>query len=193
MKLYATPLSHFSRKVRILLDYYQCPYEIIDVGNVADSDLKGFGGNPLLKVPVLMDNENWILDSDHIAEYLVLKLDPSDRFQIQTKKIFDLNARAIMNGVMSEEVKILLAKRSLLPVENYPFFDKALKSIHNGLNWLEENYEEFEVTSPKYRDFHLVCMWDHLKYYKLIDLKYSRLEQIVSGLASHSFIKKSAP
>ncbi|ATH09113.1 hypothetical protein BIY24_14520 [Halobacteriovorax marinus] len=38
MKLYATPRSHFSRKVRILLELYSIPYEFIDVGNVADSD-----------------------------------------------------------------------------------------------------------------------------------------------------------
>lgn len=46
MKLYGTPLSHFARKVRILLDLYQVPYDFVDVGNVAEGDQTTFAGNP---------------------------------------------------------------------------------------------------------------------------------------------------
>ena len=73
MKLYATPLSHFSRKVRVLMDLYSLPYDLIDIGNVASSDVRDFGNNPMMKVPTLVDDDCWIIESDHIAQYLVEK------------------------------------------------------------------------------------------------------------------------
>ena len=37
LKLYTTPLSHFARKARLLLDLYQIPYEAVDAGSVVAS------------------------------------------------------------------------------------------------------------------------------------------------------------
>ena len=71
IKLFGTPLSHFSRKVRILMDLYSISYDFVDVGNVAEVDKSVFGNNPLMKVPVLVDENEWVLNSDHIATYVV--------------------------------------------------------------------------------------------------------------------------
>lgn len=154
MKLYFTPRSHFARKVRILLELYAIDYEQVDIGNVADSDKKNFNDNPLMKVPVLLDGEQSIIDSDNIAQYIVKKYDKSDRYEVFTESIFDLNARAILNGIMSEEVKVILAERTYVPIEQYPFFDKALlnqlnmdsngwKNTQNNLVWKILNTKTF--------------------------------------------------
>lgn len=148
LQLYTTPLSHFGRKVRLLLDLYGLPYELFDAGNVAESQPEKFAGNPLMKVPALQDGEIWLIESDHIAAYVVRKHDPSDRLGVLSPDVFDLNARAVLNGIMTEEVKLLLAKRTGVPIENYTFFEKALAAIRQGLNWLEEHHRSFTPAQP---------------------------------------------
>lgn len=58
IKLYGTELSHFARKVRLLIDHYSIPCDFVDIGNVAEDEQKKFAQNPLMKVPVLVDNDN---------------------------------------------------------------------------------------------------------------------------------------
>lgn len=43
LRLICTPRSHFSRKVRLLLDALGEPVELLDAGNVADDDARAFG------------------------------------------------------------------------------------------------------------------------------------------------------
>src|SRR5688572_12182471 len=112
MKLYATPLSHFTRKARLLMDLYSVPYAFIDIGGVTGVDASVYAGNPVMKVPTLVDGDTWLIESDHIAGYVVQKADPADRYQVFTRDTFDLNARAVMNGAMTEEVKVILGRRT---------------------------------------------------------------------------------
>lgn len=193
MKLYATPLSHFSRKVRILLDLYEAPYELINIGNVVSSDAELFANNPLMKVPILVDGKEWIIESDHIAKYVVQKFDSSDRYNVRTENITDLNVRAVLNGIMNEEVKVILARRSGLATEHTSFFDKALKAIHGGFQWLEDNHHVFHLNTVTYKEIHLVCLWDHIAHYNLVPLPFPRLQDVVTAASVDKRIKLSAP
>lgn len=193
MKLYATPISHFSRKVRLLLDLYGVEYEFIDVGNVAEGDVETFGGNPLMKVPVLIDGDQWLIESDSIASYIVRKFDPSDRYNVNTQDVRHLNARAVLNGIMSEEVKVILSRRTGVPTEQYRFFDDALEAIQNGLDWLESNAELFDADRPGYLEFHLVCAWEHIGYYDLVPLKQTHLRRIVHRVLENDVIRRTSP
>lgn len=193
MKLYATPLSHFSRKARILLDLYGVPYEFVDVGNVAEGDQAKFADNPLMKVPVLVDDGEWVIESDHVAGYIVSKVDPSDRYRVHTRNLADLNVRAVLNGIMSEEVKVILARRTGVPTGDYSFFDDALESIRNGFSWLEDRAATFDPSRPTYREFHLVCAWQHIEYYDLVPLPRARLRAIVDELLSIPELRKTSP
>ncbi len=192
MKLYYTPRSHFSRKVLILINAWEIDVQLIDVGNVATSSTGTFGGNPLMKVPTLVEDKLWIIDSDNIAQYLVRKHDLQDRFEVLTTDIHTLNARAILNGIMSADVEILLARRTGIDTSLYQRFDKTIETIKTGLDWLEYNVAIF-TTRPTYLCFHLVCMWDHLSLYKTLDLNYSRLEKHVNKLSQLSFVAANAP
>ena len=193
MQLYATKLSHFSRKVRILLDHYELNYEFIDVGNVADRDSNTFNNNPLMSVPVLSDGEVWLIDSDNIAAYIVRKHDPDDKYQVLTDHIDILNAHSVLNGVMSNEVKIILAERTGLDTKPAAYFQKAEAVIKNGLSWLEERAILFSPSEPEYLDFHLVSLWDHLSYYEITELWYPRLRDIAEELRTNNKIAKTAP
>jgi len=193
IQLYTTPLSHFARKARILLDLYKVPYEIVDAGNVAASDSKTFADNPMMKVPVLIDGATWLMESDHIAGYLARQYDSGDRYAVNSTDVFDLNARAMINGVMDEEVKIILARRMGTPTEGQAFFDKALKAIDSGLAWLEENHARFNSAQPKYKEFHLLCLWEHLEYYAIFALNYPNLRRLNEMIAKYPGLRESSP
>jgi glutathione S-transferase len=192
MKLHYTPRSHFSRKVRILLDAWQVPVELIDAGNVGDMAPEAFGPNPLMKVPALIDGDRSILDSDHIARYLVRRHDPLDTFAVLTEEVPLLNARAVMNGVMAAEVEVLLARRAGLDTTGLRRFDKILDSIRRGLDWLE-THAAVVPQAPSYAGFHLTCLWDHLTLYGLVPLAHPRLQAHATRLSQLPYVAASAP
>lgn len=193
MKLYATKLSHFSRKVRLLLDHYGLDYEFIDIGNVAGADTEIFNGNPLMSVPVLKDEDLWLIESDNIAAYISHKHDPGDTYNVLTDCSDTLNARSVLNGVMSNEVKIILAERTGIDTEPLDYFQKARSVITNGLSWLEERTDIFSVERPGYIEFHLISLWDHLSYYEIVELTYPGLGAIAEELGKRDIIESSAP
>lgn len=193
MHLYATPLSHFSRKIRLLLDHLKLQYDFIDVGNVADQQLSQFHGNPLLSVPVLLDGDRWIIESDHIAEYVVRNYDPDDRFEVLASDWQQLNVRAVMNGIMANETKLILSKRTGLDPSGHAYFEKARAVIKNSLAWIGENADVFNAEQPKYLEFHFISMWDHLNHYGLVNMEHASLASIAEALTSIDVVQKSAP
>ena len=192
MKLHYTPRSHFARKVRILIDALDLDVELIDAGNVAEGAPEKFGSNPLMKVPTLIDGDRVVFDSDQIASYLVRKFDPSDRFNVLTSDVETLNARAVMNGVMSAEVELVMADRTGIDTKAYSRFDKHRETIKIGLDWLE-SHAEFSHSTPSYSEFHLVSMWNHLVMMKLLPTDYTRLRNCVEELSTIGYIAQSAP
>jgi len=193
MKLYATPTSHFARKVRLLLDHYAVEHEFIDLGNVAEFTEDKYAGNPLMVVPVLEDDGVSVLDSDHIAAYLVRKLDPSDRYNVLTTDVRTLNARAVLNGMMISETKLILGARTGLDTRNQPYFDKARAVFAKGFDWLEANLDLFSADSPTYLDFHLVCSLEHMDRYDLARPHQPGLKALMQTLTADGTIAKSAP
>jgi glutathione S-transferase len=192
MKLFYTPRSHFTRKVRILSKALQIDIELIDAGNAADSDPALFGPNPLMKVPTLVDGEQIVFESDHIAGYLVRRHDPADRFGVLTADADTLNARAVMNGVMAAEAELILAARTGIDTAAHRRFDKMRESVRNGLSWLDAHHGLFP-SEPSYLTFHAVSMWDHLAYYGLFELHYPQLRAQVMRWADTPFIAESKP
>lgn len=192
MRLFYTPRSHFSRKVRILLDAWSCRVELVDVGNVADADAAAFAGHPLMKVPTLVDDGVWVIDSDHIARYLTKAVDPQDRFDVLADDVSTLNQRAVMNGIMSAEVEVILAARTGIDVHAHGRFHKLLQSMTNGLEWLDRRVDALP-TEPTYIGFHAVCLWDHLALYGLVPLPYDRLHSYVRRISKAPFVAQSAP
>lgn len=192
MKLYYTPRSHFSRKVRVLIDALNLQVELINAGNVAEDSAENFGPNPLMRVPTLVDNGCPVFESDYIAQYLVRQFDKNDRFNVLTNDVRTLNARAVMNGVMSAEVELILAARTGIDTEAYLRFNKITESINRGLNWLELRAEIFSG-EPSYLGFHLTAMWDHLALYDLVSLNYPKLRDSVGRLSAFAYIAASIP
>jgi glutathione S-transferase len=192
MKLYFTPRSHFSRKVRILLDAWKVEVELHDVGNVGRISGEAFGPNPLMKVPALIDGNSSVMDSDHIAQYLARRHDPQDAFEVLTNAVETLNARAIMNGVMAAEVEVILARRAGMDTSAHGRFEKIIESIRQGLDWLEGRAALFP-DRPSYAGFHLTCMWDHLALYGIVELDHPKLREQVARMSRLPYVASSLP
>ncbi len=192
MHLFYTPRSHFSRKVRMLLGGLDVHAVLIDIGNVADSNAAMFGSNPLMKVPTLVDGSHTVFDSDHITQYIVRMYDASDRFRVLTNDIDVLNARAVMNGIMSTEVELILAARTGIDTRAHKRFDKMREAITRGLDWLENHADVFPH-EPTYLGFHLTAMWDHLTLYDVCTLDFPRLREHVARWSVLPYVASTKP
>ena len=100
LRLFATPLSHFARKVRILLAELELDHELVWTENLLSEDPADFGGNPILRIPTLVDGDTWVVESDQIARYLVERHDPADRFGVLALDVAQRNTLASINAAM---------------------------------------------------------------------------------------------
>jgi glutathione S-transferase len=170
--LYLTPLSHFSRKVRIVLRELGLACDESYVPNLLSVDPAEFGGNPILRVPVLRDGPHWVIESDQIVRHLLETYDHgSDRFAFFSMSTAQRNALSIVSAIMGAEVELILSKRSGLAEDaGGLYFRRYREVIGQGLAWLERDaaaiWPEVEFS---YLDIALLCMWDHLRYNRLRD------------------------
>ncbi|MEM6554671.1 MAG: glutathione S-transferase family protein [Pseudomonadota bacterium] len=193
MKLFGTPKSHFTRKVRILLDHLEEPYELVDIGDVANQGQGQFADNPLMSVPVLEYGTMKLFDSDHISIFLTHRFDPENRFEVITDDPHTLNGRAFLNGAMMAEVRLILAERTGLATNGVAVFDKARKTISNVLAWCDDNLDLFNTAHTTYAQFHFICLWDHLNLNALIENDWPRLRALANTLSESESISRSAP
>lgn len=192
MQLFYTPRSHFSRKVRILLAGLGEQVELFDIGNVAECNAPLFGPNPLMKVPTLVDEKRFVLDSDHIAQYIVRKVDPQDRFRVFVDDFDILNVRAVMNGIMATEVELILAERTGIHTKGLRRFDKMREALRTSLQWLDRHAAVFP-NEPTYLGFHLVAMWDHLMLYGMCELDLPHLRECAARGNELPYVAQSKP
>ena len=194
MKLYLTPLSHFARKVRIVAEFYNLNLEYIDVGTVTEIGIEKYAGNPLMGVPVLADLDSWLIESDNIISYLIDKNDPTDTLKFKKMDFESLNMRAVLNGLMSTEVKIIQGTRSGIAIGEYTYFKKAKASMEATLNWIEQRANRFDVGQLNFESIHLVCAIEHIQYFQTMDIdRYQKIKRIVQEVGDNTIVKRSNP
>ena len=170
--LYLTPLSHFSRKVRIVLREIDLVCEESWVPDLLSADPADFGGNPILRVPVLRDGPAWIVESDQIVRYVLeTYAKGTNRLAFFSMNAAQRNALSIISAIMGAEVELILSRRSGLVTEGAGlYFRRFREVIAHGMDWLERNaaaiWPEAEFS---YLDIALICMWDHLGHIRLRD------------------------
>ena len=166
LQLIGTPLSHFTRKVRILLAELGVELELVWAASVLATAPAAYGGNPLMRVPALVDGDATLIDSDHIARYLVRRHDPGDRLGVCSEQVQDLNRLAVVNGIMANEVVLILAKRGgLADIDGVAYLRKLGAAIDHGLAWLDHHVDP--DAGFDYRDIAMICLWQHLLHYQL--------------------------
>ena len=187
--LVGTPLSHFTRKIRVLALELGITVEMRWSPGVLAPPGEAYGDNPLLRVPALIDGDGTVIDSDHIARYLVARFDPADRFGVRSERVEDGNRLAVIGGIMADEVTLLLAQRAGGDVST-GYFVKRRDAIARGLAWLDANGRDGELD---YRDIALVCMWQHLAHYRLVPLEAPQIAARVARFADRPSFQRTAP
>lgn len=195
LKLYGTPRSHFTRKIRILLLELGLDFELVEVTGLLAGAATTYGDNPLMRVPTLVDGEQLVIDSDHIARYIVDRHDPGDRFGVRSESVAGCNRLAVINGIMANEVVLILTKRGGLDdLSGSSYFSKLVTAIDHALAWLDRDTDP-DASGVDYRDIALVCMWQHVTYYQLVgDLQqHQRIAARVAQLAARPSVASTAP
>lgn len=194
LQLIGTPLSHFARKVRIVLAELGVPFEFVRAPGVMATTPEAYGGNPLMRVPTLIDGDVTLFDSDHITRYVVRRHDGGDRLGVLDESVRALNRLALINGVMANEVVLILAQRGGLEVDGVVYFQKLGTAIDLALGEIDRDVE-VDAAGFDYRDVALVCMWQHLEHYRLRpDLaRYARIAARVARLAERPSVASTTP
>ena len=195
LRLYGTPLSHFTRKIRILLTELGVDFELVRPTSLLTTSTDGYGENPLMRVPTLEHRGVRLFDSDHIARYVVSVFDPEDRFGVRTEDPCDLNRLAVVQGIMDNEVVLILAKRGgLEDVESVAYFRKLSTAIENGLAWLDA-HTPLEQARFDYGDMATLCMWQHVAHYGIAKSleRYPRVAARVARFAERPSVVRTTP
>ncbi len=154
---------------------------------------KAYGDNPLLRVPTLVDGDVTLIESDAIARYVVGKHDAADWFGVRSERARDLNRLAVANGIMANEVVLILAKRGgLEDIDAVAYFRKLRAAIDSGLAWLDADVDldaRFD-----YADMTLICMWQHALHYQLASTgRYDRIAARVARFADRPSVASTTP
>jgi glutathione S-transferase len=202
-QLVGTPLSHFTRKIRILFQELGVDHDFVRVASVLATETATYGDNPLLRIPTLIDGADTIIDSDHIARHVVGRHDRDDRLGVRSEQIADLNRLAVITGIMANEVVLILAARGgLIGLDGIVYFRKLRAAIDSSLAWLDNHagldaarHPEPEPAPFDYRDIALICMWQHLAHYRLVpDLdRHAHLAARVARFAARPSVAATAP
>lgn len=166
--LLGTPLSHFARKVRIVLHELEIPFAFERVPNLLTTDAAGYGKNPLMRVPTLIDGEQWVIESDHIVRHIVTTRAPHDPLRVLSPTVAEMNRLAVVSGIMANEVTIILAARGgLADVMSHAYFQKLAAAMSAGLAWLDRELDPGREGFD-YVDVATICMWQHVVHYGLV-------------------------
>lgn len=186
--LHGTPRSHFTRVVRITAHELGLELEWVDVGNVATAE--AFADNPLMQVPVLVDGDRTVWDSHDICRYLVERED-ADPLGMESLDWSRRNLVSVIRGVMSAEVRLILAERSGMSTTG-PMFDKARETIRRGLRWIDARIEgEVGLSYPAVC---AVAMWDHLLLYDNAERgEAPRIDAVAMRLGAHDSVARTRP
>jgi glutathione S-transferase len=194
-QLHGTPLSHFTRKIRILLAELGVDFEFVRATSVLATSTSAYGDNPLMRIPTLVSGGDTVIESDHIARYVVSKYDPDDRFGVRSESVRDLNRLAVVNGIMDNEVVLILAKRGgLTDLDGVTYLRKLAAAIDSGLAWLDSHTDTDDARFT-YGDIVTICMWQHVLHYeaaKGLD-RYQRIAARVARFAERPSVASSTP
>jgi glutathione S-transferase len=194
-ELYGTPLSHFTRKIRVLLAELGVDFDFVRTPGVLAVSAGQYGDNPLLRVPTLVHAGDTVFESDHIARYVARTFDPEDRLGVLRERVLDANRLAVVNGIMDNEVVLILAKRGgLTDLDSVAYFRKLATAIDSSLAWLDAHTEPDDPEFA-YGDIATICMWQHLTHYKTVRTlePYGRVAARVARFADRPSVASTTP
>ena len=175
LRLHFTQGSFFSRKVRIVLAEKGLTYESRVEGASRNRSADSFAAiNPVLKVPVLIDGDLTLFESDLIIEYL-LRTYPGNAPDGAAPPLAaemtrpahhweDAKTLAVLNDAADTMLNLRYWKANGLAVEAVDYGRKQQTRFHSCLDWLEERAtsEGFIPGVLSIQDIALICALDYV-------------------------------
>ncbi len=212
IRLHFTPGSFFSRKVRIVLAEKGLPYDSRVEGSSRQRSSESFAVmNPVLRVPVLIDGDLTLFESDLIIDYL-LKNYPGNAPDGATPPLAaditrnahhweDAKTLAVLNDAADTMLNLRYWKANGLAVETVDYGRKQQARFHSCLDWLEQRAtsEGFIPGVFSIQDIALICALDYIdargEFLKgLLEWRgRARIEAIVSRYRERPSMKATAP
>lgn len=189
MKVYGTPPSHFTRKVRVLLQELGQPYEFVqfEVKQLMAVGAEKFADNPLHLFPVLVDGDQRLFDSDAICEYVIDQYgkgkEISSFFPVTENRVHDRQRMVMINGGMSAGVSVIRARRSgVEDWKKHPWLCQEMEAISGAAAWLEKDLGGRESYYPgrlTMMDITLQCFLEWAEFREMIT-DWSKLPGLVA-------------
>lgn len=184
MQLLGSTTSPFVRRIRIWATLNNLPIDFINLDIFSEQDRQTMiAHNPARKIPVLIDHDFTLCDSNSIIRYLLEKADqPLLSWQQE-------NYLTIINACNDSLVEILLCQRSGFDTNSDKlFFNLQNERIVETLAYLNTHLSEPVFKSCEYLNISLYCLLDWIRFRELTD--FSQLNNLVDFY--HKFADKAA-
>ncbi|MBT9555946.1 MAG: glutathione S-transferase family protein [Myxococcales bacterium] len=170
--------SHFTRVVAIVADELGVEVERRSVRDLASQDCASYGGNPALKLPVLLTPTGAVYGTENICRALVRRAGGA-RKAFFTEDLTDERAQSAQELVwhaMSAQVQWVMGTRVCgLPSDN-EYFVKCRLGLEGALKWLEAHLDAVLSTLPAGQglslfEVTLFCLIEHLAFRPTVPLE----------------------
>jgi glutathione S-transferase len=166
--------SHFTRTVRVFAHACAISHEFRPVLDLMSRSSSDYAENPALKLPILETAEGAWFGALNICRELVRRT-PSPTRVIWPEDLLDRtagNAQELVLQGMATEVALIM--RGLPAPGDNPVDDKALASLTNSLEWLDQQLPAAMRALPADRTLSFLevsslCFIRHLEFRKVTD------------------------
>lgn len=193
MQLYGSHTSPYVRRLRILLSEHEQQFEFksLNIFTPADREIL-IKHNPARKIPMLLDGEQVIFDSNVIYRYLAQKC------QLPTLNWQQENQLTLINAVNDSLVELFLCKRSgfdsFSSDSDVMFFKLQQERIQGVLEVLETQTQQGLFANYDYLAISLFCLLDWIVFRNLWSLdNFNALNLFHQQCASRITSQQTAP
>lgn len=143
--------SHFTRVARLFAVELGVPHVFQPVFDLTSLEASNYAGNPLLKVPIWIDEQGQLFGTENICRELVRRSGRADvvmRGDSLARVV--ANAEELVLSAMTAEVSIITSQ---MPGSATPPAPKLLHSIRNSLGHVEQHLDAVLAALPAERSF----------------------------------------
>ncbi|EGI75034.1 putative glutathione S-transferase enzyme with thioredoxin-like domain [Pseudoalteromonas distincta] len=172
MQLIGSVPSPYVRRIRIWAQQNNCKLELVSLDIFSEQDRPTMASkNPARKIPILVDGDLTLSDSNSILRYLLEKTGQPKLTWPQEHLLTTINA---CNDSL---VEMLLCERSGFDTKSDKlFFNLQNERIEQTLSFLNTHLSDEEFKSCEYLNISLYCLLDWICFRELTDFsQYSEL------------------
>ncbi|MBQ4833870.1 glutathione S-transferase [Pseudoalteromonas sp. MMG010] len=174
MQLIGSTTSPYVRRIAMWAQVNNCDLTRVNLNIFGDDDRPTMiKNNPARKIPILIDDEFTITDSNNIIRYL---LDKTQSTQLSWPQE---NLLTTINACNDSLVELFLCKRSGFDIQaDKLFFNLQRERVEQTLNYLNDHLTNDEFKGCEYLNISLYCLLDWISFRELVD--FSHLNELVA-------------